>query len=1262
MASNIKGITIELNGDATGLSRAINSVNKSLRHTQSELKGVDTLLKFDPANVDLLRQKQELLSQSIEQTTAKLRQLRTVKQQADQTMQAGGKINEEEYRNLVREITATEKALGRAAAQAREFANQGFDVRGLDEAEQEVKIFTARIQQMERESQSSSQRISASFQKMGNSLKSVGSRIEGIGRSFSGVSAALVGGFTGAVVGTEELRRDLARLDTNAKNAGVSVEFMRDQLAYAEAVTGETDSSIEALSNLLAAGFDTTNMQMALEGLSGAATKFSDTLKLEGLADGLQETLATGAAVGPFAEMLERCGVSLDEFDAGLAAAKQNGTELEYALQTMVDNGLVEANEQWERDNQNLLENAEAMSNLRQAVADLGNTLTPIMTSIANAVTNVVNWFNNLSETGQRVIIAMGGVVAAIGPILIIGGKVADALGSIFEFAVKANVFSKLATVGTTVATVFGNLASVIALLGGVIKTAFSAIGGAVATPIGIAIVTISGLIAALTLLWNNCEGFRSFVTNAFQTISGAISTAFKAAGAVLSSFWSESLLPLITEIGSQLLPIVEQVFAQLGEAFQSLTPMLESIGASFGQIFGTIATAGLEILSALIPMFQAFADLVLPLVTTLVTTITEALAMIMPALLPMIEMLAATVVPLIQNIVTMITTAITTIMPLIITAIQAILPLIMTAISTIVPLITAAIQVITPLIQGVLTVISTVLAAVVPLIQTVINTIVPIITAVINTITAIIQTITPIIQGVVNFVIPLITAAVNVIIGVVQGIVGVVSSVVSTINGIIETISSVVSSVASAITGFFSSALATISGAFSAAASAITGVWNSVLSFFSNLVNQIVGFFTSLPGRMKSIGSSIVSGIIDGVTGAAGRLFSSLRNLATNALNAAKNALGINSPSKVFKEIIGEGIVEGIAKGIYDSSDATDAMKKESQEILSEAEKLLGIQKSLGEMSAEQELRFWKEIRKMAELQGDELLTVDKKIAEQEAAILEEQQKEQEEFLKSYEDRVNALTGFAGIFDDVQRESINGRDLRNNLQAQVNALEEYSKIMASLEGKGLSSALLEELYSQGIQALDELRAIDRMSEEELLEYDQLFGEKLRLAAEQAALELSGAGGAVLGTITDEISEQMKEAVGSAVGTLNETLGLANEPLQEMAGVVNAMNENAQVVVETQQDNQVTLLDTIATKVAEYVGAALLSGLAGIQDTILSAMPENLNLLLDGKQVASTLWSPLEGEGDRRNRIFAPSRQQIANIALSVGGKWGGNG
>lgn len=72
MANRIKGITVEIGGDTTGLDKALKSVNSSITKTQSALNDVNRLLKLDPSNTVLIAQKQELLAQAVSQTEEKL--------------------------------------------------------------------------------------------------------------------------------------------------------------------------------------------------------------------------------------------------------------------------------------------------------------------------------------------------------------------------------------------------------------------------------------------------------------------------------------------------------------------------------------------------------------------------------------------------------------------------------------------------------------------------------------------------------------------------------------------------------------------------------------------------------------------------------------------------------------------------------------------------------------------------------------------------------------------------------------------------------------------------------------------------------------------------------------------------------------------------------------------------------------------------------------------------------------------------------------
>ncbi len=117
MANRIKGITIEIGGDTTKLQDALKQVNTEIKHTQSELRDVNKLLKLDPSNAELMAQKQRLLSQAVEETKQKLDSLKQASEQASAAL-ARGDISKAQYDALQREIIETENALKSLEQQA----------------------------------------------------------------------------------------------------------------------------------------------------------------------------------------------------------------------------------------------------------------------------------------------------------------------------------------------------------------------------------------------------------------------------------------------------------------------------------------------------------------------------------------------------------------------------------------------------------------------------------------------------------------------------------------------------------------------------------------------------------------------------------------------------------------------------------------------------------------------------------------------------------------------------------------------------------------------------------------------------------------------------------------------------------------------------------------------------------------------------------------------------------------------------------------
>lgn len=106
MGNRIKGITVEIGGDTTGLDKALRGVNSSITKTQSALNDVNKLLKLDPSNTVLVAQKQQLLSQAVSQTSDKLEALESAQEQVTAAFQKGD-IGQEKYQAFQREVEET---------------------------------------------------------------------------------------------------------------------------------------------------------------------------------------------------------------------------------------------------------------------------------------------------------------------------------------------------------------------------------------------------------------------------------------------------------------------------------------------------------------------------------------------------------------------------------------------------------------------------------------------------------------------------------------------------------------------------------------------------------------------------------------------------------------------------------------------------------------------------------------------------------------------------------------------------------------------------------------------------------------------------------------------------------------------------------------------------------------------------------------------------------------------------------------------------
>lgn len=267
-------------------------------------------------------------------------------------------------------------------------------------------------------------------EKAGNGAESAGKKLKQTGEDAKG-SAEKIGTMTVAlgnliargieklitslaklVDSTREARTGMAKLQVSAEEAGESMGHVEESLRALQGVTGNSKDNIEALANLLQADFKGETLDEVVEALAGAVVRFPETLKIESLADSLQETIATGKGVGQFAELLERCGIGIDKFNermerAGGIAARQN-----IVMQTLAQTGLAESYEAFEKNNGVLVNSNQAVYDYEQAMNTLAQTLEPAKFAVLETVSDFVKENGETLEAWGKIITVVISTVA----------------------------------------------------------------------------------------------------------------------------------------------------------------------------------------------------------------------------------------------------------------------------------------------------------------------------------------------------------------------------------------------------------------------------------------------------------------------------------------------------------------------------------------------------------------------------------------------------------------------------------------------------------------------------------------------------------------------------------------------------------------------------------------------------------------------------------------------------------------------------------
>ncbi len=243
MAGRIKGITVEIGGDTTGLEKALKNVNSTIKNTQSQLKDVNRLLKLDPSNTELISQKQRALKDAIGATKEKLDSLKTAQEQAKQQLE-NGDLGQDKYDALQREIIETEQELRRLQEEA---AATSTALAKIDEAGKKMEAF-------------------------GDSVTSAGQKIMPASMAVAGLGAA-------AVKTAADFDSGMSKVAAISGATGDDLDALRDKAREMGAKTKFSASeAASAMEYMAMAGWKTEDMLGGIEGIMSLAAASGEDL------------------------------------------------------------------------------------------------------------------------------------------------------------------------------------------------------------------------------------------------------------------------------------------------------------------------------------------------------------------------------------------------------------------------------------------------------------------------------------------------------------------------------------------------------------------------------------------------------------------------------------------------------------------------------------------------------------------------------------------------------------------------------------------------------------------------------------------------------------------------------------------------------------------------------------------------------------------------------------------------------------------------
>lgn len=378
----IKGITIEISGDATKLDKALKGVDTSLWAIQKDLKAVENQLKIDPSNTELLAQKQRLLAQAVEESAKRYEILSQAAKDSSRAL-SEGKIDTRQYEALNLELDLSAARLKAAKSALSDFNAE------LADTDSAAKGATSGIKKAGGAADDAANGFGGLGEFSSGAADALGlTDIAAAGAAFT-IGQKLVEAIVDCVKwmwsfdeSTQEFREGMGKLNTAFEAAGHDVEKAKEVYQGFYNILGDTGAATEASQLLATLARDEEDMARWTEIAAGVYGTFGDALPIEGLIEAANETAKTGKVTGALADALNWAGISEDEFNKILLENIDVSNRAELIMDTLTHT-YKDAADAFYENNDAIIANRDAQSQLDEKAAKLGQSVENVKTAFA---------------------------------------------------------------------------------------------------------------------------------------------------------------------------------------------------------------------------------------------------------------------------------------------------------------------------------------------------------------------------------------------------------------------------------------------------------------------------------------------------------------------------------------------------------------------------------------------------------------------------------------------------------------------------------------------------------------------------------------------------------------------------------------------------------------------------------------------------------------------------------------------------------------